>query len=296
MPENFVKVGRHTPAAMEQLPGDLRFGRFVVDLRRGALLVDGVERPLRPKSFALLRHLAERAGQLVERDEIMEAVWPGTFVTEDSITQCISDIRRALGDEATHRLRTLPRRGYMLAVDTAAATPPSGDVVAGPPPPTLAGRPMVLVLPFENIGRDPEQGYFADGLRADLVTDLTHFQEFHVAAPATTDRLPTGLAGQVCYLLGGSVRRIGGRIRVTVQLSDRETGVSLWAERFDRPLDDLFTLQEDLTNHIAASVDTRVAARGCGEYGTGRRRTWTPTTCTSKDASCMATRPKRTRC
>jgi len=249
---------------MEQLPGDFRFGRFVVDLRRGALLADGTERPLRPKSFALLRHLAERAGQLVGRDEIMEAVWPGIYVTEDSITQCIRDIRRALGDEAAHLLRTLPRRGYTLAAAAPAAPQPApeGTTASNPLPAPRTGRPMVLVLPFENIGNDPEQSYFADGLRADLVTDLTHFQELRIAAPATADRLPDGVAGRACYLLRGSVRRAGGRIRVSVQLGDVKSGISIWAERFDRPLDDLFALQEDLTNHIAASVDTQVGREG----------------------------------
>ena len=245
-------------------PTDYRFGRFVLDVRRGALLADGSERPLRPKSFALLRHLAERAGQLVRRDEIMEAVWPGIYVTEDSITQCIRDIRLALGDEAAHLLRTVPRRGYLFATAGSAAPHSSAATTAAtdplPAPPT--GRPMVLVLPFETIGGDPEQGYFADGLRADLITDLTHFQNLQIAAPAMADPLPGAAVGRACYLLRGSVRRAGGRIRVSAQLSDVGSGISLWAERFDRPLDDLFALQEELANHIAASVDTRVGWDG----------------------------------
>lgn len=109
----------------------------------------------------------------------------------------IRDIRRALGNEAAHLLRTLPRRGYMLAL--AAPQPvPEGTAVSDPLPAPPTGRPMVLLLPFENIGGDPEQGYFVEGLRADLVTDLTHFQELQIAAPATADRLPDGVAGRAC--------------------------------------------------------------------------------------------------
>jgi DNA-binding winged helix-turn-helix (wHTH) protein len=93
-----------------------RFGQFVLDLRRGVLLADGSERALRPKSFALLRHFVENSERLIGRDEIMRAVWPDLFVTEDSITQCIREIRHALGDEAQGVLRTLTRRGYMLAI------------------------------------------------------------------------------------------------------------------------------------------------------------------------------------
>jgi TolB-like protein len=243
---------------------DYRFGRSFLDLRRGVLLVNGAERPLRPKSFALLQHLAERAGQLVGRDEIMEAVWPGTYVTEDSITQCIRDIRRALGDEDAHLLRTLPRRGYMLAIANSAAAEPLPHAISEPGklPPLPAGRPMVFVPPFENIDRDLEHRYFADGLRTDLVTDLTHFQELHVVAPATADHLANGLAVGASYMVSGSVRRAGGRIRINVRLSDAASGVSFWAERFDRPLEDLFAVQEDLTNHIAASVETRIGREG----------------------------------
>jgi len=89
-----------------------RFGRFVLDLNRGALLaLDGTELPLRPKSFALLQLFVENAGRLLDRDTIMGAVWPDVFVTDDSITQCVGDIRRALGDEAQRLLRTIPRQG-----------------------------------------------------------------------------------------------------------------------------------------------------------------------------------------
>src|SRR4051794_41966345 len=93
-------------------PGAFRFDRFPLDLARGALLADdGAELPLRPKSFALLRLLVENAGRLLDRDAIMAAVWPDVFVTDDSITQCVRDVRKALGDGTGRLLRTVPRRG-----------------------------------------------------------------------------------------------------------------------------------------------------------------------------------------
>src|SRR3954454_21821985 len=101
-----------------------RFDRFVLDLRRGALLaLDGVELPLRPKSFALLQLFVENAERLLDRDTIMGAVWPDVFVTDDSITQCVGDIRRALGDEAQRLLRTVPRRGYLFAAEVSCIKP-----------------------------------------------------------------------------------------------------------------------------------------------------------------------------
>jgi TolB-like protein len=254
--ETCYEKGRTSAIVMQEY----QIGRCILDLGRGVLLMDGTERPLRPKSFVLLRHLAEQAGKVIGRDDIMAAVWSGTYVTEDSITQCIRDIRRALGDEDAHLLRTMPRRGYMLTIAEAPAA--ASPVQSAPVPPRPAERPRVLVLPWENIGGDADQGYFADGLRADLVTDLTHFQDLHIVAAATADHPANGEPGWASYILSGSVRRAGGRIRVTVQLSDATTGISVWAERFDRPLEDLFALQEDLTNHIAASVETRIGREG----------------------------------
>jgi TolB-like protein len=250
------------------------FGHFILDLRRGALLKNGVECPLRPKTFALLRHMVENSDRLITRDELMKTVWPDTFVTEDSITQCIREIRLALGDEAQAMVRTLFRRGYLFAgpaspierMDDQPVPAQGGQPEADLPPPP-AGRPMIVVLPFENIGGDPDQGYFANGLTADLVTDLTKFQELHIASPtgqaagpklADLDDLLKVLPAASRFVLSGSVRRAGGRLRISVRLADAQTDLNLWAERFDRPLEDLFAIQEDLTNRITALVSRQV--------------------------------------
>lgn len=262
-------MGSEAPVAL------YRFDRFVLDLSRGALLADGAECPLRPKCFALLRHLVENAGRLIGRDELMQAVWPGVFVTDDSIAQCVKDIRRALGDDEQRLLRTLPRRGYLFAASVARADAAGGIVPttamsaaapaeAPPRPPTK--RPVVVVVPFENIGGDPAQGYFADGLTAGLGTDLARFQSLHVVSllrwrGGSRRALPdedAALPPRTRFLVNGSVRRAGGRIRVIAQLEDAQRGVTLWAERFDRPIDDLFAVQEELVNRIVATLADRV--------------------------------------
>src|SRR4051812_20739778 len=94
-----------------------RFGHAAFDVRRGVLLIDGTERRLRPKSFALLRFMLENSGRLLDRDEIMRVVWPEVIVTDDSITQCIKEIRRAIDDDDQHIVRTIPKRGYMFVAD-----------------------------------------------------------------------------------------------------------------------------------------------------------------------------------
>jgi TolB-like protein len=240
--------------------------------------VDGIERAVRAKTFALPRLFVENPERIIDRDEIMRAVWPDVFVTDDSIAQCIREIRRALDDDQQRLLRTLPRRGYLFAVPVSrgeaaavelpiAAASPSGPTEPLSRPPTV--RPMVVVLPFENIGGDPEQGYCADGLTVDLVTDLTRFQAMHVISPhrafgqlrrdlpETPWSAPAPPPG-TGYLVNGSIRRAGNRIRVIVQLEDAQSGIGLWADRFDRPLDDLFAVQEEPAERLASYLVSHV--------------------------------------
>src|SRR5689334_20789247 len=138
-----------------------RFDRFTLDLARGMLLAsDGAELPLRPKSFALLQFLVENAGRLLNRDAIMRTVWPDVFVTDDSIAQCVRDIRRALGDEAQRLLRTMQRRGYLFNVQVSRIEPPMFDRL--PPLPTTPPSDQVFeqvlpLVPSEDQPRRQEQ-------------------------------------------------------------------------------------------------------------------------------------------
>ena len=239
-----------------------RFDRFTLDLVRGGLFAeDGSQVALRPKSFDLLRYMVINAGRLVDRDELMQAVWPNVFVTEDSIAQCVKDIRRALGDQTQQLLRTAQRRGYLLDVtasvvggDAAAAPLPAVAAAAASLPLPTANRPMLVVLPFENLSGDPEQQYFASGLTADLATDLTRFEELHVVTPPDLTQSSAAIPKEASYLVTGSVRRAEGRIRITIRLNDARTGISLWAERFDGSLGELMALQEELVDRLPAHL------------------------------------------
>jgi TolB-like protein len=252
-------------------PAVYRFEGFTLDLVRGSLLaVDGAEIALRPKALALLRYLVEHPGRLIDRDEIMRAVWPGVFVTDDSITQCVKEVRRALDDAEQRLLRTLPRRGYMWAVAVsragvaaAAPTPAPPAISPAPDAPGAPARPpMVVVLPFANMTGDPEQEYFADGITEDLTTALSHARWFSVIArnSAFTYKGKAVKVQEVSremgvqYVLEGSVRRADEQIRVTVQLIDGLTGSHLWAERFDRPLKDVFAVQDEIVQRIVTTL------------------------------------------
>jgi TolB-like protein len=250
-----------------------RFDRFVLDIGRGTLAEDGVECQLRPKSLTLLKYLVENCGRVVDRDEIMQAVWPGVFVTEDSIAQCIKDIRRALGDDQRSLLRTLPRRGYLFVGPVKTGVPdPTATVTeisasgAGPttqsehaipqvgPERRLPDKPSIAVLPFINLSGDPNEDYFSDGITEDIITELSRFSELFVIARNSSftykgkavDVRQVGRELGVRYALEGSIRRAGDRVRITAQLIDATTAAHLWAERFNRKLEDVFAVQDEI--------------------------------------------------
>src|ERR1700680_265033 len=230
-----------------------RFDRFVLHLGRGALLAAGVGRPLRATSFAFLRHFVENPGRLIGRDEIMQAVWPGVFVSDDSIAQCVRDIRRVLQDDQQLLLRTLPRRGYLLTAQVvretaqpaarASAEFAEAALSAARPAP-LTDKPSIAVLPFQNMSGDPEQEYFVDGMVEEIITALSRIRWLFVIARNSTftykgqavDVKQVGRELGVRYVLEGSVRKGGNRVRITAQLIEAETGAPLWADRFDGSL------------------------------------------------------------
>jgi adenylate cyclase len=250
------------------------FDRFVLHLGRGVLLVDGVEQALRPKSFTLLRHFVENPGRVIDRDEIMRAVWPGVFVTDDSIAQCISDIRRALGDSEQRLLRTLPRRGYLLTAEVSREGEQSAHgelatiAVSVPPVAALPDKPSIAVLPFQNMSGDPEQEYFVDGMVEEIITALSRIRWLFVIARNSSfsykgqspDVKQVGGDLGVRYVLEGSVRKAGGRVRITGQLIDAANGAHLWADHFDGSLEDIFELQDKVASSVAGVIEPALQA------------------------------------
>ncbi len=271
-----MDAGTGSPSAGRSV---YRFEGFTFDLVRGALFdARGTELRLRPKAYALLRYLIANAGRLVNRDEILAAVWPDVHVTEDSITLCVRELRRALDDEAQRLLRTVPRRGYLFAAEvtrmdavlplapTALAglvPPPAHDTATPAPELRASGRPMVVVLPFANMTGDAEQDYFADGITEDLTTALSHLRWFSVISRNSAftykgravDVRQVGAELGVGYVLEGSVRKAAGRVRISAQLCEVETGRHVWAERFDGELADIFDLQDRVTEAVVGAIE-----------------------------------------
>ncbi|SFV19320.1 TolB amino-terminal domain-containing protein [Bradyrhizobium arachidis] len=250
-------------------------GDRMVDLARETLCDGrGDVVPLRPRAWAVLRLLATRPGQLVSKDEIMDEVWSDCEVTEDSLVQAIGDIRRALGDAGRSALKTMPRRGYMLVVD---AKPIDATVVSGdtPRPSDTAELPAasmphlsIVVLPFANIGGDPAQDDFVDGVTESLTTDLSRIAGSFVIGRNTAftfkgkavDTRQIGRDLNVRYVLEGSVQRGGNRFRLNAQLTDTETGSHVWADRFDKRAAELLDMQDEIVSRLANTLNAELIA------------------------------------
>lgn len=247
----------------------IRFQKYAIDLERLTLCGPAGEIALRPKSFEVLRFLAEHPRRVVSKDEMLTAVWPDVTVTDESLTRCISDVRRAIGDEEQKMIRTMPRRGYLFEPIDLAFEPSQADAGAAhrlQVPPTDTTRLTVAVLPFQNKSGDPEQDYFSDGITEDLIVDLSKVSGLHVVARNTsfTYKGVTTPVQQISaelrakYVLEGSVRKAGSRVRVTAELIDGQTGDQYWSDRYDRELSDIFLIQDEINRAIVNQLRVRL--------------------------------------
>lgn len=243
----------------------VRFGCFEVQPEARQLLVNGVPAKLGARAFDLLLALIERRDRVVSKDELLNLVWPGLIVEENNLQVHISALRKVLGSQA---VATIPGRGYRFAAPLGAseALPAAASGVIAP-----SRKPLsIAVLPFLNMGADPEKDYFADGITEDIITELSRWRSLAVTSrnssfrfkgrPVDVQRVGRELG--VRFLVEGSVRRAGERIRVTAQLIDAESGNHLWSERFDRPQADVFAVQDEVVHTIVGTLAGRVQASG----------------------------------
>jgi adenylate cyclase len=246
---------------------EFNFAGFTLDLRRGILHKAGRPVEIRPKAFHLLSCLVKNAGRVISKDELLESIWPGVTVTEDSLTQCIGEVRRVLEKgPASSAVKTIPRRGYMFEASAIQASgvglaPDAVEIAAN------AGKPSIAVLPFRNLSSDSEQDYFADGIVDDITTALGHFRQIVVISRNSAfsykgqaiNGADVSRALGVRYLLQGSVRKAGDRLRITAQLTDALGGVQLWADHYDGDLPEVFAFQDEVTRMVIGAVAPRMA-------------------------------------
>jgi TolB-like protein/tetratricopeptide (TPR) repeat protein/DNA-binding winged helix-turn-helix (wHTH) protein len=244
-----------------------RFGNFELDRSAYELRRGGTALHLQRIPFQLLSLLVERHGQLVTREEILERIWgKGVFVdSENSINTAVRKIRRTLNDVAgaPRFIITVPARGYRFAAPISPRPPtPSAGIYEMPSPLPFRDKPSIAVLPFTDMSSDHDQEYFSDGITDDLITALSRLPGVFVVARSSTFTYK-GKAAKVqdigrelgvAYVLEGSVRKSENELRITAQLVDTTSGNHLWAERFDRPLKDIFALQDEIVQKIVTTL------------------------------------------
>jgi TolB-like protein len=237
------------------------FGPFILDCEAGVLTRDGKPVAVSHAGLALLEAMLEAEGKAVSKSELMQRAWPGRIVEEGNLTVQIAALRKALGSSTDGHdwIATVPRIGYRLLRSESAAS--GSDNVSGV-------KPALAVLPFANLGGDPEQDYFADGVVEDIITALSRFTNFAVIARNSSftykgravDVRQVASELGVRYVLEGSVRRAGNRLRITTQLIDGASGAHLWAQTFDGALDDVFEFQDRITEAVATIVAPHIQA------------------------------------
>jgi TolB-like protein len=199
---------------------------------------DGAQ-PLRPKAASLLELLLRNAGRTLGKDEIFGAVWAGVNVSDETLTQTVHELRRALGEDAQALVTTVPRRGYLVPAEALDVLPPAGRTLA--------------VLPFVSPSQDLDSEHFAAGLWHDLTAALGLIHGIELRAdPASAE-----------VELTGSVRAAGAQIRVTARLAERAGGRQLWSDRFDGPASDIFALQDEITRRVAIALQVELTT---GDY------------------------------
>jgi len=238
---------------------DLQFGSY--RLKRAERLLLGPNGPveLSARSFDILALLLERPDQVIGKTELFDTVWPGMVVEENTLQVHISALRKAL---ETGMIMTVHGRGYKYAGPRPVSAQATNDAAEAASEKPISHKPSIAVLPFDNMSGDPEQDYFSDGITEDIIAELGKFREFLVIARNSSFRF-RGKANDVAevakklgvqYVVEGSVRKIGNRVRVTVQLIDASSAAHVWGEHYDRELTDIFAIQDEITQMIAARL------------------------------------------
>lgn len=238
------------------------FGRFRLDLGRRELWRDTTAIKLGSRALDILCVLAAAKGDVVNKDELLTRVWPGVFVEENNIQVHIVALRKAIdeGKNGETHLVTVPGRGYRLVGIRHSIQPVESKNDRGF---ALPERPSIAVLPFQNMSDEPAQEYFADGIVEDIITGLSRIKWFFVVARNSSfiykgrpvDVKQVGRELGVRYVLEGSVRKASNRVRITAQLIEAETGSHLWAEKYDRLLDDIFAVQDEITTSVVGAIE-----------------------------------------
>jgi TolB-like protein len=257
------------------------FSDQTLDTERRELCRGSERIAIEPQVFDLLVYLLENCGRVVSKDDLIEAIWDGRIVSESTLTSRINAARKAIGDSGRDQklIRTISRKGFRFVGSLRSQQIDSQPSAGVGDPPEEAGeasrpmlspldRPAIAVLPFINMSDEPEQEYFSEGISEDIITALSKLRWFYVIARNSSfiykakavhiDQIGEELG--VGYIVEGSVRKEGNRVRITAQLNNVATGVHIWSEHYDRSLADVFTVQDEITQAIVAAIEPQLYA------------------------------------
>lgn len=250
---------------------DFSFDSDALELRRDGELLHS-----EPQVLALLKLLLENSARMVSKEEINDTIWRGRIVSEAAVSSRIKALRQLLGDDGRQQaiIRTVHKRGFRFVAPVTSSTDNAPAASAHNPPSTTsepviansAKKPSVVVLPFLNLSSEAEQEYFSDGVTTDLITHLSRHRWLDVTARNTAfgykgkaiDMREIGKELHVDYIVEGSLQRAGNRVRIMAHLVDAHSGHHIWGERFDRELTDIFALQDEISEKIAARIEPEI--------------------------------------
>ncbi|MCH8106268.1 MAG: winged helix-turn-helix domain-containing protein [Proteobacteria bacterium] len=249
-----------------------RFNHFELNTQNYQLIKSGNQVAVEPQVFDLLKYLIANRNRLVSREEIFDEIWSGRIVSDTSLSNHIKSARKVIGDNGRSQscIKTVHGRGYQFIASTDEIINHGSDLASLPVDDSI-GRsenrgPLIVVLPFQNMSSDPEQKYFAEGMSEDITTELSRFTDLQVIARHTAFQFTSASLDinkiaeklSVEYLVEGSVRRTQDRIRINAQLIDASSGNHIWAEKYDRPLDQIFKIQDEITETIVSTISGQI--------------------------------------
>ena len=248
-----------------------QFDNFGIDTDRRQLRGASGVIHVEPQVFDLLLYFAQNPNRVISKNELIKQIWVGRVISDATLNSRMNSARRAVGDTGKKQalIRTVQRRGFLFSgeVTTRTSDPlfADGSMANSMPglPLALPDRPSIAALAFQNLSGDPQQEYFADGIVEDILTGLSRIKWLFVVARNSSfvykeqavDVKRVGRELGVRYVLEGSIRKTGERVRIAAQLLEAETGGHLWAERYDRRLEDIFALQDEITVSVLGAIE-----------------------------------------
>lgn len=249
------------------------FESFELDTEKGQLLQAGKALHAEPQVLELLEQLVKHANSLLTKDALLDAVWPGKVVSDAAISSRIKTLRQLLGDSGKEQrlLKTVHKKGFRFVanVEVSEATSAVSDhpVVTEKLPTRKSRQPRIAVLPFSNLSQDDGQNYLAEGISSDIIAHLSKYGWLSVIARNTifgisqraNDAAEISDTLSLDYLVEGTLQKAGDRLRVQVHLNDTSRQLTLWSDRYDRNIDDIFELQDEITATIVARLEPEIS-------------------------------------